>query len=160
MCWIDYQKAYDMVPHSWIGETLRAYGVAKNIISFVTRSMETWNVWLYHQREVICNIPIRRGIFQGDSLSPLLFIIALFPLSHALLNNNELGYQRTNSRDFPVSHLLYMDDIKLFAKSKPQMERLISIVKNFSDQMGMKFGIEKCKLVHIHRGKLSTDGEQ
>ena len=28
MAWIDYRKAYDMVPHSWIGECLEQFGIA------------------------------------------------------------------------------------------------------------------------------------
>ena len=28
MAWIDYKKAYDMVPHSWIIECLDLFGVA------------------------------------------------------------------------------------------------------------------------------------
>ena len=31
--WIDYKKAYDMVPHSWIIECLDLFGVAENIKS-------------------------------------------------------------------------------------------------------------------------------
>ena len=33
MAWIDYKKAYEMVPHSWIIECLGLYGVAENIKS-------------------------------------------------------------------------------------------------------------------------------
>ena len=32
MAWIDYKKAYDMVPHSWIITTLQMFGVADNVI--------------------------------------------------------------------------------------------------------------------------------
>ncbi|XP_074616678.1 uncharacterized protein LOC141876074 [Acropora palmata] len=35
MAWIDYRKAYDMVPHSWIGECLEMFGIAVNIDSLV-----------------------------------------------------------------------------------------------------------------------------
>jgi hypothetical protein len=33
-------------------------------------------------------IKIKRGIFQGDSLSPLLFCIALIPITHELNRYN------------------------------------------------------------------------
>ena len=39
MTWIDYEKAYDMVPHSWIIECLDFFGVAENIKSLLVNSM-------------------------------------------------------------------------------------------------------------------------
>ena len=46
MAWRDYDKAYDMVPHSWIIECLDLFGVAENINSFLVNSMEKWKVKL------------------------------------------------------------------------------------------------------------------
>ena len=40
MTWIDYKKAYDMVPHSWIIECLDLFGVAENIKSLLVNNME------------------------------------------------------------------------------------------------------------------------
>ena len=39
MAWIDYIKAYDMVPHLWIIECLDLFGVAENIKSLFVNSM-------------------------------------------------------------------------------------------------------------------------
>ena len=39
MTWIDYKKAYDMVPHSWILKNLELVEVSDNILEFVKRSM-------------------------------------------------------------------------------------------------------------------------
>ena len=47
MAWIDYKKAYDMVPHSWITECLDLFGVAENIKSSLVNSMEKWKVMLW-----------------------------------------------------------------------------------------------------------------
>jgi len=56
------------------------------------------------------DIKIQCGIFQGDSLSPLLFCICLLPLTEQL-NKLNTGYveHTTNTK---ISHLLYMDDLK------------------------------------------------
>ena len=40
MTWIDYKKAYDMVPHSWIIECVDLLGVADNIKSLLVKSVE------------------------------------------------------------------------------------------------------------------------
>ena len=44
MTWIDfdYKKAYDMVPHSWILESLELVQASDNILEFVKRSMANW----------------------------------------------------------------------------------------------------------------------
>jgi hypothetical protein len=163
MGWIDFQKAYDMVPHSWIIETLKLYRVSEIFINFLQQSMKNWNLWLYCNGKQLCNITVKRGIFQGDSLSPLLFIMTLFPLSDVVLNKT-WGYQMKLSDEsepegITVNHLLYMDDIKLYAKSVAQLKKMIAEVKIFSDQMKMKFGLDKCKTVHIVRGKLKEDSQ-
>ena len=34
MAWVDYRKAYDMVPHSWIVECMEVFGIAENVKEF------------------------------------------------------------------------------------------------------------------------------
>ena len=46
MAWINYKKAYDMVPHSWIIECLDLFGVAENIKGLLVNSAEKWKVML------------------------------------------------------------------------------------------------------------------
>ena len=82
MAWIDYKKAYDMVPpHSCIMECLDLFVVAENIESLLVNSMEKWKVMLCSGNSELGKVEIKRGIFQGVSLSPLVFVLALIPLS-------------------------------------------------------------------------------
>jgi hypothetical protein len=39
MCWIDYKKAYDMVPHSWISKMMSVLKVSENIGRLVSGTM-------------------------------------------------------------------------------------------------------------------------
>ena len=79
--WIDYKKAFDSVPHSWILKCLQMYKIHPVLIMFIEESMSQWktNMTLVHKEGVLETGPIRikRGIFQGDSLSPLLFTMSL-----------------------------------------------------------------------------------
>ena len=154
MGWIDYQKAYDMLPHSWIIQTMELTGMAANVISLMKRSMQTWNTRLEYLGEEIAVVDIRRGIFQGDSLSPLLFITALIPLS-VLLREARQGYKFRQGRK--VNHLLYMDDLKLYGKSKAELEALVNTVRIFTDDIKMKFGLQKCATLVMKRGKKEED---
>ena len=81
MAWINYRKAYDFVPHSWILECLDRLGVADNVRSFLKKSMKKWKLLLTSNGLDLCEVDVNRGIFQGNSLSPLIFVICMIPLS-------------------------------------------------------------------------------
>ena len=49
MGWIDYRKAYDMIPHSWIKRVLKEMKIAENIRRLMEKSMENWNTRLETQ---------------------------------------------------------------------------------------------------------------
>ena len=66
-----------MVPHSWILNTLEVVGTATNIIEMLKGSMQSWITVLFPGKNRLGKVIIRRGIFQGDSQSPLLFAVAL-----------------------------------------------------------------------------------
>ena len=82
-------------------------------------------------------INMQKRIFQGDYLSPLLFCISPKPLSLEL-NSWGYGYK---IRTEQISFLFYMDDLKLYAKDDSEFEGFLRIVKVFSDDIGMGFGL-------------------
>jgi hypothetical protein len=47
-----------------------------------------------------------------------------------------------------------MDDLKLIAKSEEELRKQIQTVKNFSDDIHMDFGLEKCGKITFKKGKL------
>ena len=52
-----------------------------------------------------------------------------------------------------------MDDLKLHGKSEGKIKGLLSTVEVFSQEIGMEFGIKKCGVIIMNRGKVkSTDG--
>ena len=66
-------------------------------------------------------IEIKRVIFQGDSFSPLLLCLALVSLTSV--------------------YLYYIDDLKLYSKKEQEQVGELKIVKQFSDDIGMVFGL-------------------
>ena len=60
---------------------------------------------------------------------------------------------------YKVNHLLYMDDLKLYAKNEKDLTALIETVRIFTKDICMEFGLDKCARQIIHRGKIKmTDG--
>ena len=48
-----------------------------------------------------------------------------------------------------------MDDLKLYAKNEKGLESLVQTVRIFSDDIAMKFGIDKCATLVLKRGKIA-----
>jgi hypothetical protein len=129
MTWIDYKKAFDNVPHSWTEKYIELIGVNDKIVKFCKLSMEklSTKLQLKTNQELMQSklIKINRGIFQGDSLSPLLFCIALIPLTNEL-NRSKCGYQ-VHGTERKIYHLLYVDDLKLIGRSDKELKNEIKI---------------------------------
>ena len=152
MAWIDYRKAYGFVPHSWIIECLDMLGIADNVRSFLERSMKKWKLLLTSNGLDLCEVDINRGIFQGDRLSPLIFVICMIPLS--LLLRKVKAYYEWGRKEFKLNHLLFMENLLLFGKNDDQIDSLVQTVFTFSEDIGMEFGLKKCGVVILKKGKL------
>ena len=88
-------------------------------------------------------------------MSPLLFVISMIPLSFAL-RKSKVRYESTNKRK--INHLLFMlfmDDLKLYAKDMKQLDSLVHTVRIFSKDIGMRFGIDKRAILILKRGVLT-----
>ena len=64
------------------------------------------------------------------------------------------GHGETAKRQL-ISHLLYMDDLKLYGRNSDQLDGLLHTVRTFSDDIQMKFGLDKCAVAHFVNGRLS-----
>ena len=166
MAWIDYKKAYDSVPHSWIHDILKIYKINPTIRAFMQRVIPAWKIYLQHQHKSgtikLPPIQIKGGIFKGDALSPLLFVMALNPLS-TMLKDQNLGYQMEarNKNSPKVSHLLYMDDLKLYAPDEIKLTKQLELVSEFTHDIRMDFGLDKCAKINLRKGKsVTTPGIQ
>ena len=49
---------------------------------------------------------------------------------------------------------LQMDDLKLFSRSEKGMDSLVQTVGVFSEDVGIEFGIEKCAMLVMEKGKI------
>jgi len=74
-------------------------------------------------------IQLRRRIFQGDSLSPLLWI-ALITLTKEL-NRADCGYQ-VHGTEREISHFVYMEDLKLLGRKENDLKNEMKIMQTIT----------------------------
>ena len=115
MVWIDNKKAFDMVPQSWIKK------LSQNVQNITwshkldRENHENLESGIDSRKKKLRRGRRRRGIFPEDALSLLQFIIPRMQLTH-ILRKYTAEYKLSGSQE-KINHLIYMDDIKLFAKN-------------------------------------------
>ena len=86
---------------------------------------------------------ILRGIFQGDALLPLIFVIAMMPFNNIFRKCTE-DYKFIKSQE-KIHHFMSMDDIKLFAKKWKGIEDSDTTIRTYGQDIRMEFGKEICQ---------------
>ena len=62
------------------------------------------------------------------------------------------AYEFSESRE-KINNLLFMDDLKLYSRSEKGLESLVQTVCVFIEDRGIEFGIEKCAMLVMEKGK-------
>lgn len=89
---------------------------------------------------------------QGDdALYPLWFCLALRPLTK-MLNSQKKGFILPQL-ERQISQLWYMDDLKIYAKTKKHLQGLLMCVRKFISDIQMKFRLDKCQISGMEKGK-------
>lgn len=100
--------------------------------------------------ERLGKVKLKHRIFQGDCLSPLLFVLSLTPMS-LVLHNVKTGYDLRSPR---ITDLSYMDDLKLFGKTEKQLDSLMNMVHIYGVDTSIEFSLSKCGVLIVQKGKL------
>ena len=120
------------------------FGLPENIKTVLVNSMEKWRVMLCAGNSELEEVDIKRDIFQGDSLSPLMFVLELIPLS-LILRKAKAAYVFSGSK-VKINHLLFMDYLKLYSRNEKELGSLVQTIRVFSKDMGMKFDTQVCSV--------------
>ena len=76
MAWIEFKTAYDMLSYSWVREKIFVLLITLLILCQEACPCGISN--LYAGNQLLGSIPIKRCLFQGDSISPRFFFFFFF----------------------------------------------------------------------------------
>ncbi|XP_037872508.1 uncharacterized protein LOC119629720 [Bombyx mori] len=139
---IDYAKAFDTISHDAIWEALdkcQVHDKYKNVLKNIY-DKSTSCVKLENRGP---EIPILRGVRQGDPLSPKIFIAVLHNIFEELKWKNE-GLKICNQY---LSHLRFADDIVLLADNSRKLEKMINQLNVQSKRVGLLMNKDKTKVM-------------
>ena len=136
--YLDFQKAFDKVPHKRLMAKIRSLGIIEEAADWIEN-------WLSNRKQqVVINgtssgwEEVTSGVPQGSVLGPLLFII--------YINDLDLGLVSKISK--------FADDTKLGIKADEidavkQLQEDLNKIGEWSVKWQMPFNVDKCKVMHI-----------
>ena len=140
---LDFQKAFDMVPHECLLNKLHYYGIKGHIHQWI-------RTWLKQRTQAVVingvksdSVPVLSGVPQGTVLGPLMFLLYINDIEGNIVSNIKL---------FADDCLLYRSinsqkDVEIL---REDLNHLIT----WSERWQMNFNIKKCYELKITR-KLS-----
>lgn len=141
--WIDVKKAFDSVEHTYLIECIKKLNFPVWIQTFLCSIISRWNLEVRAGSEVILDKRVERGILQGDSLSPLLFVLCMDPLSRKLNMSYPMVAVHSNEISHSTNHLLFIDDLKLLATSGDNLKAMVEESKKLFKTIGLEVNAEK-----------------
>ena len=154
--YIDFKSAFDSINHSFLLSSLRSYGCPEKYVRLVSLMYETASVTVRVQlkdgiQAYSRKVHVRRGVLQGDILSPLCFIIALDRIFQRH-NTSNAGVSLTPS--IRLNKLEYADDVGLMDENATDAsERLSKLSDGANSEGGLIIAIQKSFAQHIQKAQ-------
>lgn len=146
---LDFAKAFDSVNWESLINILEVRGFSQRWCTWIKRLLQS------SLSAVVLNgipgkwITCKKGLRQGDLISPCLFLIVADVLP--ALVKRDGGVRHPIASDFPCPILQYADDtLILLPADRAQVQRLCGLLDSFSASTGLKINYSKSTLVPIH----------
>ena len=146
---VDLEKAYDRLEWSFIHQVLIAFRFPQNLIKLIMSCITSSKVSILFNGSALDPFAPSRGIRQGDPLSPYLFILCMEYLGHLIEKKCVEGVWKplkASRNNIGISHLLFADDIIMFAKVDKETCEVSEVLCNFCKEFGQKISLEKSRI--------------
>nr|AQN68906.1 reverse transcriptase domain protein [Elysia chlorotica] len=140
--YMDYQKAFDSVPHRRLMEKIKAHGIGGKIRNWIEDFLK------HRKQQVVTNgihsleAEVTSGIPQGSVLGPLLLIILINDLPQLVKSAVKM----------------FADDTKLYGNSSTnqgieELQRDLDQLQQWSDRWLLRFHPQKCAVMKLGTNK-------
>ena len=138
---LDFQKAFDTVPHHRLIRKLHGYGIDGALLEWIKSFLADRQQCVVVNGQKSAWTPVLSGVPQGSVLGPILFVIYI----------NDLPEESTSDIQ------LFADDTKVYRTIRTpedclQLQRDLDNLQAWATRWQMKFHPQKCKVMRIGRG--------
>ena len=136
--YLDFQKAFDTVPHKRLLSKLSGYGIVNNVLNWIEDFLSDRTQYVTVNNYSSPKVPVSSGVPQGSVLGPSLFVYFI---------NDLPNFCET------LLHI-FADDTKVYQSITShndccKLQETIHALNDWSDKWLIKFNINKCKVLHL-----------
>lgn len=149
---LDISKAFDSVQWSFLLNSMMAMGFPERFIISIKLCVTTPSYSVQVNGDLAGYFQSSRGLRQGCSLSPYLFVLCMNGLSYKIdkaLREKKFGiYPRCQS--LALTHLCFFDDLMVFVEgTKNSVEGVLSVFDEFAGWSGLSISLEKSTIFMV-----------
>ena len=162
---IDYTKAFDLIDRTSLWRKLLAHNINGKILRVIFNMYANAKSCIRSGHKLSDFFTCKRGVRQGENLSPLLFAIYLNDFEDYLSERysgmetlaNEI---RNNINDDEIQiyvklfTLLYADDTVILAESEAELQKALDSLEEYCSLWGLTVNLDKTKIIIFSRGKV------
>ena len=144
--YLDFQKAFDSVPHKRLIEKLRGNGIRGNVLNWISDFLSSRTQYVTVNGYQSRSVPVTSGVPQGSVLGPSLFIYYINDLPKLCEALCEI----------------FADDAKVFNSIKSSsdcclIQRTLDALSAWSDKWLLSFNAAKCNVLHLGKNNIKHD---
>ncbi|XP_044750445.1 uncharacterized protein LOC123310835 [Coccinella septempunctata] len=149
--WYDLSKAYDSIHHRDLKRLIDCLPINPAIRRLFKNAMKKWTIRIKAGKNITKEIPVQRGLFQGDPASPLLFILATGGLLSHVRSDKKINRSSRGKHQL----IAFMDDFKCHTPNKKSLELITKELEEGASEIGLRLNKAKCG--YYTRGMESQD---
>ena len=146
----DLEDAFGSVQHNLISHSLNRFDIPENISNYVLNLYSNLQQGVVFQQWSSDQFKFTKGVFQGDPLSPIVFLICFNSIIEKLKQESKFGYDLNGTKYITTP---FADDFNLITTNKRTHHRLINNINSWINSMGLKLKPPKCVSISIISGK-------
>ena len=154
---MDLKKAYDSVWRRGLIHKLEEIGINRKTTNLIKDMYENTYTSLLYKSQVLPTIPTKKGLKQGDNLSPFFFNIYINDLP------GEIEQGKTDPVEIQnhyINSLLWADDIILLSETKEGLQCCLNNLDTYCQKWKLEVNLKKTKsLTFRGKGKKTTNDQ-
>lgn len=143
MGFIDFKKAYDLVPHQLVFNKLYKKGFGEKFVNAIKSLYKGTKLRVRVGKELSESFDYERGVRQGCPTSPLLFDIFIDDLL------DKIGKIIVPRTQYKIQGICFADDTLIMARSCKDLNYKLTVLEDWLASNGMEVNANKCGVMVI-----------